>query len=246
MVASGWLGMIAASAILLSRRRSLTLWALFAVFMVMTSYVVAILIAIACFSLVLAWSNSFLLAAGGVILGITILWSLIPRRDKFQPPGAALQRSRHPRLFAELDRIAASLDEDMPNEVYLIPEVNAWVAERGIVGAGSHRVMGIGLPLLGVLSVAQLRAVLAHEFAHYYGGDTRLGPWVYKTRAAMVRTFTALGKPSAALRVVMRFVLVALLYRLVIVVLAAYWKLFLRCTQLISRRQEFRADELAC
>ena len=146
--------MITASSTVLPRRRSLTMWALFAVFMVVTSYVVAILIAITCFSLVLAWSNSFLLAAGGVILGITILWSLIPRRDKLQPPAAALQRSRHPRLFAELDRIAASLDEDMPNEVYLTPEVNAWVAERGgIVGAGSRKVMGIGLPLLGVFLV---------------------------------------------------------------------------------------------
>lgn len=44
--------MIAASPTLLPRRRSLTIWALFAVFMVVTSYVVAILIAFACFSLV--------------------------------------------------------------------------------------------------------------------------------------------------------------------------------------------------
>ena len=58
--------MIAALSSVLSRRRSLTLWALFAVFMVVRGYVVAILIAIACFSLVLAWSNSFRLAAGGV------------------------------------------------------------------------------------------------------------------------------------------------------------------------------------
>ena len=58
--------MIAALSTVLSPGRSLTLWALFAVFMVVRWYVVAILIAIACFSLVLAWSNSFRLAAGGV------------------------------------------------------------------------------------------------------------------------------------------------------------------------------------
>jgi len=27
-----------------------------------------------------------------------------------------------------------------------------------------------------------LRAVLAHEFGHYYGGD-QAGPWVYKTQS---------------------------------------------------------------
>jgi len=31
----------------------------------------------------------------------------------------------------------------------------------------------------------------------------------------------------------------------VILLLSGYWKLFLRCTQLVSRKQEFRADELA-
>lgn len=54
--------MIGALSTVLSRRRSLTLWALFAVFMVVRWYVVAILIAIACFSLVFARSNSFRLA----------------------------------------------------------------------------------------------------------------------------------------------------------------------------------------
>jgi len=69
----------------------------------------------------------------------------------------------------------------MPAEVYLIAEANAWVIDRGgIMGCGSRRVMGLGLPLLQVLSVYQLRAVLAHEFGHFHGGDTKLGPWVYK------------------------------------------------------------------
>jgi Zn-dependent protease with chaperone function len=69
----------------------------------------------------------------------------------------------------------------MPAEVYLIPEVNAWVGQRGgFMGIGSRRIMGLGLPLLETLNVSQLEAVLVHEFGHYYRGDTRLGPWVYK------------------------------------------------------------------
>jgi heat shock protein HtpX len=84
----------------------------------------------------------------------------------------------------------------MPKEVYLIAEVNAWVAQRGgILGVGSRRVVGLGLPLMRILSVAQLRAVLAHEFGHYYGGDTRLGPLVYSMRSAIGRTFYNLAPP---------------------------------------------------
>jgi Zn-dependent protease with chaperone function len=57
-------------------------------------------------------------------------------------------------------------------------------------------VMGLGLPLLQTLTVSQFRAVMAHEFGHYYGGDTKLGPWVYKTRAAIVRTLLGISQHS--------------------------------------------------
>jgi len=106
--------------------------------------------------------------------------------------------------------------------------------------------MGLGLPLLQILTLSRFRAVLAHEFGHYYSGDTRLGPWVYKARAAMVRTLIGLGHPSAVLQAITRFVLARLAHYLVTRALIAYWNLFLRITQLISRRQEYRADELAC
>ena len=36
------------------------------------------------------------------------------------------------------------------------------------------------------------------------------------------------------------------MYTVVVHGLVAYWKLFLRLTQSISRQQEYRADELAC
>lgn len=159
-----------------------------------------------------------------------ILWSILPRRDRFVPPGPRLEPGELPRLFQELTRTAQAVGQSMPAEVYLVPEVNAWVAQRGgIMGFGSRRVMGLGLPLLQILTVAQLRAVLAHEFGHYHGGDTKLGPWVYKTRAAIERTLQGLAKQRTVL-------LYPFLW---------YGKLFLRVTLAISRRQEFSADELA-
>jgi hypothetical protein len=106
--------------------------------------------------------------------------------------------------------------------------------------------MGLGLPLIQILTVPQFRAVLAHEFGHYYGGDTRLGPWVYTTRAAMVRTLQRMAEPSALLEIFTRVALARLAYGLVMFGLGAYWKLFMRVTQVVSRRQEYRADELAC
>ena len=164
-----------------------------------------------------------------VIGALAILWSVLPRFDKFESPGPQLTRDQHPRLFQELDGVAKSVNQEMPAEVFLVPDVNAWVAQRGgVMGFGSRRVMGLGLPLMRMLSRSQFRAVLAHEFGHYYGGDTKLGPWIYKTRGAIGRTLESLGDGS--------------LLRLPFL---AYGKMFLRITHAISRRQEFVADELA-
>ena len=128
---------------------------------------------------------------------LCILWSVLPRIDKFEPPGPQLTRDQHPRLFAELDGVAKSVNQAMPAEVYLVPDVNAWVLQRGgIMGFGSRRVMGLGLPLMRLLSCSQFRAVLAHEFGHYHGGDTKLGPWIHKTRGSIGRTLHSLGDAS--------------------------------------------------
>jgi heat shock protein HtpX len=230
-------------------RRSLAFFALLAMVMVALSYLFILALAVAC--VYLPWLiitsaanfQTLALFLAGVIVAGSMLWSMVPRRDKFVPPGVPLDRAAHPRLFAELDRIATALQEPLPREVYLIGEPNAWVADRGgFMGFGSRRVMGLGLPLLGALNISQFRAVLAHEFAHYYGGDTKLGPWLHRTQMGMIRTFQNMGSVGRAMRVA----LMQILYVVVFGILKFYWKLFLRAIKMVSRRQEFRADELAC
>jgi Zn-dependent protease with chaperone function len=168
-----------------------------------------------------------------LIAGVAILWSVLPRFDKFVAPGPALNAKQDPHLFAEIETVARAVGQASPAEVYLIPDVNAWVSQRGgIMGFGSRRVMGLGLPLMRVLSRSEFRAVLAHEFGHYHGGDTKLGPWIYKTRGAIMRTLASLGGRDGKGSWLQKPFL-------------WYGKMFLRITHAISRRQEFVADELA-
>lgn len=169
---------------------------------------------------------AFFCVVGAILIGAAI----VPRPDQFVPPGPRLTAKDHPALFARLAETAKAVGQAMPVEVYLIFDLNAWVTERGgVMGFGSRRVMGLGLPLLQILSISELRAVLAHEFGHYYGGDTRLGPWIYKTRGAIGRTLASLEGHSQALQTVF----------------LAYGRLFLSITQAISRQQEYSADALA-
>ena len=171
------------------------------------------------------------LAILSFIGGCMILWSVLPRWDRFVAPGPQLTEKDQPELFRQLQSLAQSTDQAMPAEVYALPEMNAWVANRGgIMGLGSRRIMGIGIPLMQVLSTQQLRGVLAHEFGHYYGGDTKLGPWLFVTRSAIIRTVVNLASSGSSI-----------LY----LPFEWYLKLFLRLTQKVSRQQEFTADALA-
>lgn len=155
----------------------------------------------------------------------TLFFAILPRRDVFAPPGPAIVEQDEPRLFAFIRQVSGEMKQKMPAEVFIVGDANAWVAHRGgIMGFGSRRVMGLGLPLMQALPVAELRAVLAHEFGHLAGGDVVLGPWIHKTYGAIRRTLADVGG---------------------FVVFKWYATVFLRITHAVSRRQELVADRLA-
>lgn len=177
-----------------------------------------------------SWGLAFKLALFSVVGAFLILKAIAPRRDRFAPPGPRLTPATQPRLFAEIRRIAEATGQSPPSEVYLVADVNAFVGHRGgLMGVGSRRVMGVGLPLLQVLTVAELRGVFAHEFGHFDGGDVGLGPWIYSTRAALLRTIEDLHDHSALLAVPFVW----------------YANAFFRVTHAVSRHQEIKADQLA-
>lgn len=162
--------------------------------------------------------------------GATILWSIIPRPVPFQQPGPRLSRDSQPRLFEQLDEVARLVDETTPKEVYLAADVNASVLlAGGILGVGGRRVMVLGMPLMEVLRRSEMRAVLAHEYGHFNGGDTSLAPLIHQTRTAVIRTARNVGRRSLRLRLLFVW----------------YGEAFLRITQGISRSQELAADRRA-
>lgn len=161
---------------------------------------------------------------------VTIFFSVLPRREEFNQPGPELSPDDFPALFKEIRDIAGKAGQAEPREVYLLPDMNAFVGERGgFLGFGRTRILGVGLPLLQAMTVNEVRAVLAHEFGHFHGGDTAIGPWIFKIRAAMARTLQGLAENSVILRKPFEW----------------YGILFLRATLAVSRHQEYAADRLA-
>jgi len=160
--------------------------------------------------------------------GLTVVWAILPRIDRFIPPGPRLDEGSCPDLFRMIREVAAATNQEEPADVYVVNEVNAWVTHRGgIMGFGSRRVMGIGLPLIQGISQQELKAIIAHEFGHYSSGDVSLGPWIYKTRAAIGRAIQ--GVHESWLEAPFQW----------------YGTMFLRITHGVSRQQEFIADQVA-
>jgi len=110
--------------------RSAVLFAVATVAMIFVSYVIVILLAVACAYLPyllmtnVEHENVQLLAlfVGGVAIAGAMLWSLAPKRIKFEAPGLLLDSASQPRLLSEINAIAA--------------------------GFGTTRGLAIGLPLL--------------------------------------------------------------------------------------------------
>jgi heat shock protein HtpX len=179
-----------------------------------------------------AYANDVRLPAKLALLCVAgaglIVWAILPRFDRFVAPGPRITAADAPHLFSTIADVAAATGQAMPADVYLVNDVNAFVGQRGgVMGIGSHRVMGLGLPLLQSLTVQELKGVLAHEFGHYHAGDVRIGPWIYRTRVAIGRTIEQLSGNYLQK------------------IFVAYGNLFLRVTHAVSRRQEFIADEVA-
>jgi heat shock protein HtpX len=190
------------------------------------------LLAVAILPWALGGGGNLWVTLTGLVLGVSILIAIFPRRERFQPPGVQLTDAKQPRLMSLIDEEARACGERAPDEVYATLEVNAAVLEAG----RRRRVMIVGLPLLQLVTERGLRGVVAHEFGHYAGGDTRLGPWIYRTREAIVRTVSHLSDDDGDEGWTQRAVRLPFIW---------YAKAFLRITNAISRRQEFAADALA-
>jgi heat shock protein HtpX len=214
------------------RRRFAAAIALTIAFYVLALAIAGGLLAAAILPWVLGGGNNGWVTVTGLVLGLSVLWAILPRRMPFTPPGVRLTHESQPRLLKMIDEEAQAAAERTPDEVYATFEVNA-----GVLEVGRHRrVMIVGLPLLHLISERGLRSVLAHEFGHYTGGDTRLGPWIYRTREAIGRTIQQLSSEDGGESWSKRAVRLPFIW---------YGKGFLRITNAISRRQEFAADARA-
>jgi Zn-dependent protease with chaperone function len=177
-------------------------------------------------------AGGFKVAAFATLGGLAMLRGVfvVGRRRDGDQPGVAVTPRDEPELWRTVTELAARVQTRVPDEIRLVPDVNAAVSEDarllGLIRGRRH--LYVGVPLMLTLSADELRAVLCHELGHYSGSHTRLGGITYRGRTSLIRTIERLSQ-----------------HAIIRGVFLLYAKLYLRVSQAVSRRQELEADAAA-
>jgi Zn-dependent protease with chaperone function len=137
-------------------------------------YLLALGIAIGTIALIVwstldqAWLG---LSIGVLLLALPILayWE-----GSFTPKGIRVKRERFPQLFAAIDEVSARAGLRQPNRVLLVPGTIFFVAQTHPLRRlfWRQRTLGIGVGALPLMNDVEMKAIIAHEMAHY--GHMRL------------------------------------------------------------------------
>ena len=86
-----------------------------------------------------------------------------------------------PELYSLINDVGCRINAPLPDHLRISPRAECYVSEKRRFGLGIKRelTLVLGLPHLSVLSVNELRVIIAHELAHFRG-DTQLGVFLYR------------------------------------------------------------------
>ena len=164
--------------------------------------------------------------------------------------------AQQPQLFDFLHQLADQARAPRPHRVFLSADVNAAVFyDLSLLNLllPSKKNLIIGLGLVNVLTLSELKAVLAHEFGHFGQKTMAVGRWVYVAQQIAAHIVAKRDALDKFLRVLSRFDLrVAWLgWLLTLIVwsirslLETAFNLVLMAQRALSREMEFQADLVA-
>lgn len=175
-----------------------------------------------------------LVIIAALLVGVSI-WSIVKSlfiKISDADPGMRLDLSKHPRLRALLDEVAARIGTRAVDNVYLTPGTEMAVMERG--KKSKERCLILGVAGLDGLAIRPLKAVLGHEYGHFTNRDTSGGAFALKVRHSVNATAYALAEGGAAAW-----------YNPAWLFVSGFNRVFLRISEGASRLQEVLADRWA-
>jgi Zn-dependent protease with chaperone function len=198
-----------------------------------------------------------ILGIGFAFLSLFMLKSLffLNKREK-NPLHKYLSQQEEPVLFDYLYKLADEAGAPRPHKVFLSDRVNASVSyDISLINLlfPSKKNLEIGLGAINVLSLGELKAVLAHEFGHFAQRSMLLGRYVYVAQQIAARiigkrdVFDSLlaGLSSFDLRIAWIGWILSILVWAIRSLIETCFSVVMMAERALSREMEFQADLVA-
>lgn len=164
--------------------------------------------------------------------------------------------SDEPQLFKFVEQVVEEVGSDLPKNIFLSNEVNAYVFYNSNFWSLFFPVkknLTIGLGLINSINLSEFKAILAHEFGHFSQKSMKLGSYIYYVNKVIhdmlydnesfEQTITKLSEANGYLAIA--GTLTFLVIRLIQFILRLIYKPINIMYLSLSRQMEFNADAVA-
>ncbi|WP_159671799.1 M48 family metallopeptidase [Andreprevotia sp. IGB-42] len=198
----------------------------------------------------------FTIGSGAAFLAVFMLKGLFFVKRGGAPDAVEISEAEQPALFRFLRQLADEAGAPRPHKVYLSARVNAAVFyDISLLNLllPSKKNLEIGLALVNVLTLSEMKAVLAHEFGHFAQRSMAIGRWVYITQQIAEQIVAKRDRLDEFLSAISRFDIriawVGWLMSLVVwsirSLLDTVFRVVVLAQRALSRQMEFQADLVA-
>jgi Zn-dependent protease with chaperone function len=195
----------------------------------------------------------FVAGLSAAFLAVFMLKALFFVKHSYEIDDLEITPQDQPKLFEFLRRLADDAGAPRAHRVFLSPRVNAAVFyDLSILNLvfPTKKNLEIGLPLVNVLTLGELKAVLAHEFGHFAQRSMAVGRWVYigqQIAAQIIGRRDALDKflrglSSTDVRIAWVGWILSLTVWSIRALTETVFRLVLLAQRALSREMEFQAD----
>jgi len=185
-----------------------------------------------------------LAGAGGIFREMAMFF----RAPSSFEPAVWINEKREPELTSFIQDLCRTMGTRIPDYILLHGEAKFFVMQGKLTALNANprgRVLTLGLPLLGCLTINELRAILSHELAHFTGQDTMYSAFVVRMHHSLQNACAHLWGTAEKLNGLI-YLLAVVPLKLPIWTMSFYAYLFTLLGRRIDRGREFRADVLAC
>jgi Zn-dependent protease with chaperone function len=186
---------------------------------------------------VLPWqAGHFIIMAGVLTAALVVAGVAVFCEREDMPEGVFVTEAQGKALIDAVAAVSNAVGTPAPDKIVLTEDTNAFaaeVADKGIFRKKT-RVLGLGLPLLSLLTLEQAGAVITHEMAHFKSKDGRGFRLHESLRGANDLVMLTASHSNSAV-----------MFHVILWPLQAYLRLVDILSAKVSRHNEFCADRAA-